>query len=628
VWLTWRVGRRLLSPRQGLAAAALVACNGTMIYFTGELTSTTLATFLWMASLAALLDAGDRPVWWRFALAGLVLGASALTRAESVLVVPAVIAFAALRGGEVWPRRAAAAAALLGGILVAMAPATAYNYRAHGEVVAVSTNGGVNFYIGTDPRYHGVIGARPGPEWEELSRTPPMLGYARDTDLSRYWAARARERIAADPAGYAVHVARKLGHFAHGYELASNYDVYRARRTSPVGNALVWSTPVLQFPTGLIMPLALIGVAIARRRRGIPLVAAFVAVQAATAAIFFVTARFRAPVIPMLCLLAVIGAVWLYEHRRRPVAIAVAVALFLPLNLRIVLDGDREAYRTKLAAEEHQFRGTALLVNYDDRYLTALAELRRSRDLVPMAATWLNEAKVLLLLHRWDEALDALLEAAALADDDPGQSYLLRDYFSLMWQLGQALKDQPLALTGTRRELLEAHGCARWHDWDCARPRLDAALAAIPEGSHARALADAEAARTLSEMAQDLLGQLRYQSAASAAHRSLALRETAPTPHLLLGYLAFRAGRTDEARTELERFRTLERPRGAFLFEATHPDNFSVGRIGFSIVDALAEVFPDDPDIRRAAAHIASLRRDEAARRDAAGRKLPAGTYY
>src|SRR5687768_6454255 len=113
VWLTWRVGRRLLSPNQGLAAAALVAVNGPLIYFTGELTSTTLATFLWIASLAALLDAGDRPVWWRFGLAGLVLGLSALTRAESVLVVPVVIGFAAARG------RAPAAAAVAGAMLIA-----------------------------------------------------------------------------------------------------------------------------------------------------------------------------------------------------------------------------------------------------------------------------------------------------------------------------------------------------------------------------------------------------------------------------------------------------------------------------------------------------------------------------
>src|SRR5690606_493307 len=126
-------------------------------------------------------------------------------------------------------------------------------------------------------------------------------------DLSRYWSARARERIAADPAGYAVLVARKLGHFVHGYELASNHDVYRARRTSPVLAVLLWTTPVLQFPAGLIMPLALIGVVALGRRPGVPLVAAFVAVQVATAAIFFVTARFRAPVIPLLAILAVGG---------------------------------------------------------------------------------------------------------------------------------------------------------------------------------------------------------------------------------------------------------------------------------------------------------------------------------
>jgi len=636
VWLTWRIGRRLLSPRLGLIAAGAVAVHGTMIYFTGELTSATLATFLCTASVAVLLDAGERPAWWRFLLCGLVLGASTLTRAETILVVPAAIAFAVLRSEPRWQVRAGAAAALVGGVLVAMSPATIYNYRARGEIVLVSTNGGVNFYIGTDPRYHGVIGARPGPDWEVLSRTPPLLGYESDADLSRYWTARAVDKIADDPAGYAVQVTRKLGHFVHGYELASNYDLYRARRTSPVAAALLWTSPVFQFPGGVILPLALIGAVIARRRRGVPLVLGFVAVQVATAALFFVTARFRAPVIPLLCLLAAAGAAWVYERirgwraERRPALIAAGVALAIaaPLNLRVVLDADREAYRIPLRAEEHQFRGTALLVNYDDRYLGALAELRRSRDLVPIAATWLNEAKVLILLGRWSEALDALLEGAALADDDPGQSYLLRDYFQLMWEVGRSVKDQPTALDPAQRELVEAHGCWRWHDWTCAVPRLDAALAAEPAGTRRRAVVEAEVARAFVEMAQDLLGQLRYQRAAWAARRALDLRDASPLAHLIVGFLAFRGGRLDEARAELTRARALERPAGAFLHEATHPDNFSAGRLGFAIVDALEAVLPDDAAVRRAAAQVRALRRAEAVRREGADRKLPAGTYY
>jgi tetratricopeptide (TPR) repeat protein len=244
-----------------------------------------------------------------------------------------------------------------------------------------------------------------------------------------------------------------------------------------------------------------------------------------------------------------------------------------------------------------------------------------------MASTWLNEAKVLLLLSRWEEALVALLEGAALADDDPAESYLLRDYYTLMWELGRAAKGDP-ALPRPLSELVEAHACWRWHDWRCAEPKLEAALRAIPEGSRLHDLVAAEAARAYVEMAQDLLGQLRHERAGAAARRAIALREASPMAHLVLGFLAFRAGRDDEARRHLGRFRELERPRGAFFHQATHPDNFSVGRIGFSIVDAFAAVFPDDREVRRAADTIAALRRAEAIRREAAGRKLPAGTYY
>ena len=35
------------------------------------------------------------------------------------------------------------------------------------DPVLISANGGINLFIGTEPKYRGVIGVRPGPEFSE-----------------------------------------------------------------------------------------------------------------------------------------------------------------------------------------------------------------------------------------------------------------------------------------------------------------------------------------------------------------------------------------------------------------------------------------------------------------------------
>ena len=93
----------------------------------------------------------------------------------------------------------------------------------------ISANGGVNFYIGSAPEYRGVIGVRPGPEWELLMRAPIDVGYEMEGERSQYHFREARALIASDPIRWVAHTARKLGHVWHGRELPSNRDLYGSR---------------------------------------------------------------------------------------------------------------------------------------------------------------------------------------------------------------------------------------------------------------------------------------------------------------------------------------------------------------------------------------------------------------
>ncbi|MBZ0231991.1 MAG: hypothetical protein K8M05_06530, partial [Deltaproteobacteria bacterium] len=57
--LVWSLGVRLWSPRVGLAAAAIVALEGALVYFTGQLVSASLVVVLHLAALRAAVWAWD-----------------------------------------------------------------------------------------------------------------------------------------------------------------------------------------------------------------------------------------------------------------------------------------------------------------------------------------------------------------------------------------------------------------------------------------------------------------------------------------------------------------------------------------------------------------------------------------
>ena len=61
VLVTWRLGRRLLGPRGGLAVGLVTAVHGVLVFFEAELLATGLATLGAVTLVLLLLDLADRP---------------------------------------------------------------------------------------------------------------------------------------------------------------------------------------------------------------------------------------------------------------------------------------------------------------------------------------------------------------------------------------------------------------------------------------------------------------------------------------------------------------------------------------------------------------------------------------
>jgi 4-amino-4-deoxy-L-arabinose transferase-like glycosyltransferase len=186
---TGLLGRAIAGARLGLVAAALAACYPLLIEADGTLLSETLYGPLVVLVLFTAWRLCERPGAGRAALLGLAIGLAALTRSESLLLLPLLALPLAWRGGgagRVWRLAAATAATVL-----VLAPWVARNWSVFDRPL-LSTNEGTTVawtncgltYHGRDLGYKTVVCAPRAPAGNEAERAAALRRrgseYARD----------------------------------------------------------------------------------------------------------------------------------------------------------------------------------------------------------------------------------------------------------------------------------------------------------------------------------------------------------------------------------------------------------------------------------------------------------------
>ncbi|MDE2742745.1 MAG: tetratricopeptide repeat protein [Gemmatimonadota bacterium] len=338
--LIFRLGR-VFSPAVGYLAAGLAACYGPFIFFEAELLPPALALVLNLLALWALLWATEgRPR--RLLLPGFLFGLSALCVANVLAFVPVAALWL------VWVRRGrlVGVAALLLGTALAIAPVTLRNYYVGGDWVLISYNAGLNFYIGNNAQYDETVAIQPGPAWLELTARPRVeAGVIQPSAQSDFFFVEAWDFISQQPFAYLKLLLYKLYLFWHGDEIGRNQDLYFARQYAPLLQVLLWKYGVA-FPFGLLAPLALVGLGLSCRngllRRPEPLLLAlFAGAYMLTVVAFFISARYRLPVVPILLIFAAYGGRELYllwrrgAHRDLLVGCGAAFLLAVACNFRM-----------------------------------------------------------------------------------------------------------------------------------------------------------------------------------------------------------------------------------------------------------------------------------------------------
>ena len=627
VVLLYLIGRRAFSPGLALAAGAVAAVYGPLIYFEGELLPPALAIFLVLSLLLFLLREGSLRRGWSCLAAGLLLGLATLAE-------PSVLAFGlGLAGwilwrrdlGRLWARCGRVALLALGSLLI-IGGVNLRNQNTGGDTVAVSSNPGLNFYIGNNPDYPNTVRTRPGTHWNNLTQ---------QQGSAHFWQA-ALSFAAEQPMAYLVLLAKKAGHFWQGAEIRGNTDIYFARAYSALLAGLVWHRSIA-FPFGLIGPLALVGLLLAIRERRAGLLVVFVLCYTAAVVAFFPTSRHRLPAVPMLILLACYAGAWLRGRivvRQWQGVAPVAVLLLLlgwQMNAGAVTLADeaQDRYYVGLATARKGMAARATVelqealkldpVHYDARFKLAelYAELgyvararkhyRRLAAQVPdRAGPRIDLAHLLLKEGRIEEARTLFEEAVDL---EPGtaRSHLgLAGALHAEGRLGEAEAAYRRALDldsehfDARYNLAFVYGLTgqsqqaeqeyrqlltRWPEHADVRNNLGVVY--LQRGDYAAAAAeflrvlgdDPDQVRARRNLVRAYEGMERYSE---AVEQCTILSEAAPEDDQIHGHLARlyrKLGDNEGASKAMKRHRSLQRRRGIQEIVRSQADQLRKGLV-------------------------------------------------
>ena len=292
------VGRELFDDRAGLLAAALAAAYPPLVFYTGVLLTETLSTFLLTGATCLLLRyTHARFRYALLCLAGLFLGCATITRSILLITVPFVLLWLLLvdQRWPGWPAATRHALALMMPVVLLVAPVTFRNYQIHHRFILLSTNGGVNFFLGHGGTQRLKNDVRNLPEVIVEGQVVGVSHLTQPEEDTRFYQL-GWEHIVNDPLETLGSIPGKLirMYWDSDYWPASDAQVSIMRRVD-------WALWKL-----LLLPLSVVGIALhdPQKRRRTSMCCLLIASSLTMPLVFWAMPRFRVPMLPCFVVLA------------------------------------------------------------------------------------------------------------------------------------------------------------------------------------------------------------------------------------------------------------------------------------------------------------------------------------
>ncbi|MHC4572286.1 MAG: ArnT family glycosyltransferase, partial [Planctomycetota bacterium] len=291
--LVYFIARTIFSSRFVPIAAAIICCLcGTLVYFDSQLLSANLDVLLELLIIFSLLFASrHRQIGW-WALTGLFIGLSAINRGTIILFLPITLFWmymvsryqwgleSKFEGPAFW--KTAIALLLPAGLIIL--PVVLHNVRYDKTVLdekpkpagmkqfvstgflPIASNLGINFYLGNHWELREANNIN-HPEhfiyFHRINDEPAEKGIGSAFGQSRYLVRQSFSHIFEKPGDFVRLMGLKVFQLFSGVEIPRNANLYAFRQYSVILSMLLWKK-IIAFPSGLIIPLGLVGIFLSR----------------------------------------------------------------------------------------------------------------------------------------------------------------------------------------------------------------------------------------------------------------------------------------------------------------------------------------------------------------------------
>jgi len=375
--LVYCIAKKVFERPVALIAALLAVTNFTLIYYDWLMMPVTLLVSLSLLVIYSLLllDTNSRKREW-FTL-GLLVGLTALGDGKFLIFFPLLIAYLFINHRTQLKKFTIRILLPLGlGVILMLAGVTIRNKIVADDLVFISSQSGVAFYFGNNPRSSEVFNNPSfiGPSHDGNIRDSEILAQLalkrtlKPSESSAFWRKKAINFITRSKRQYLNLLGRKFFAFFTKTEAAYDIDLLMQKE---------WKDTLDVNSLRIIIPLAILGIGLALRSHT-KTISSFmlIASQLIFTLLFYLMERHRATIVPFLLIFESYALYWVYLQFRQKRMVNLAAAgsiltvLFValpsqPINPKIV-KFIRHTKSGEILAKQEQLKEA------QDHYLKAL----------------------------------------------------------------------------------------------------------------------------------------------------------------------------------------------------------------------------------------------------------------
>ncbi|UCE64984.1 MAG: tetratricopeptide repeat protein [Candidatus Zixiibacteriota bacterium] len=289
------IAKRIFDKKAGLIAAFMAAIYGPFVFYDGLLLSESLQLLLLSSALLLIIPAKVkkiRPI--NYYLSGILIGLTALGRG-TILIFSVFTAIYWLyryfrEGKNSRKRYLKQAALILAGAICGILPAALHNIS-NGELIPISSNFGINFYIGNGPEATGSYDEPPG-----LNLSSDFTGRQiaekesgrklKSAEVSEFWFDRTSDFLKKNPVRFLAGLFKKAWLYLWYFDIPQAESIQIHHRFSPV----FWILPKGYW---FVLIPGLIGIVLLERNEPKWLLLMLLISSIAGVMVFFAIGRFK-----------------------------------------------------------------------------------------------------------------------------------------------------------------------------------------------------------------------------------------------------------------------------------------------------------------------------------------------